>query len=292
MKASLRISMCVIVAVVSNQAMALIQYNDGGTHNISTTINTEVWVDYAIPGAYTTVNLLEGGNISPHSLKAYEDSRVNISGGFVDGYLLAYNNSQVIISAGVLDNNVEACNSSHINFTGGLITSQFYARDTSRVDIFDGLIEHGFYAYDSSQVNMSGGSLNWYLQALGDSQVTISGGEIIGDLVASDNSQMDVYGVSITRDITATKKGVLTIHGTNFEIDGQPFGYGELTSLLGGPHSSEPHRRLTGMLANGTMIDNDFSVGYDAKIVLVPEPATFLVLGLGGLVLRKKHKPL
>jgi len=40
---------------------------------------------------------------------------------------------------------------------------------------------------------------------------------------------------------------------------------------------------MTGTLASGDIINNQFRIGNTAKIVLIPEPATFLLLGLGGL---------
>ena len=77
--------------------------------------------------------------------------------------------------------------------------------------------------------------------------------------------------------------------GSDFAVDGQPVGYGELTSVYGGGWNNEPWRRLTGKLDNGDTIDNDFRIGYDAKIVLTPEPATLLLLGLGAVMVRRKR---
>jgi hypothetical protein len=42
------------------------------------------------------------------------------------------------------------------------------------------------------------------------------------------------------------------------------------------------------MLTNGDPINNDFYIATNASIVLVPEPATLLLLGLGAVMLRKK----
>ncbi|MBA7632239.1 hypothetical protein ES703_39782 [subsurface metagenome] len=63
-----------------------------------------------------------------------------------------------------------------------------------------------------------------------------------------------------------------TIIGSDFAVDGQPFGYGELTSI--GYNGNEPNRRLTGVLASGDLLDNNFCIyGDNAKIVLTPIPA-------------------
>lgn len=84
----------------------------------------------------------------------------------------------------------------------------------------------------------------------------------------------------------------LTIYGSDFAFDGQPFGYGELTSILGGSYSNEPSRHLSGTLANGNSIDNDFYIGSDVSIVLTHEPSMLLLLGLGSLMLARRHSQL
>jgi len=82
--------------------------------------------------------------------------------------------------------------------------------------------------------------------------------------------------------------GILQIKGSDFAVNGQPFGYGELTSILGGRLDDEHSRHLTGTLANGDPLDNDFYIGYDAKIVLTYELSTIVVLTLGIFTLRTK----
>ena len=90
-------------------------------------------------------------------------------------------------------------------------------------------------------------------------------------------------------ELVSGNSAILTVHGSNFAVDRQPSGYGELTSILGGYSYDEPVRHLTGTLANGEPIDNDFYIGYDAKIILIPEPATLLLLGFGAVMVRKRR---
>jgi hypothetical protein len=106
---------------------------------------------------------------------------------------------------------------------------------------------------------------------------------------ASDSSQVDISGGVIGSYLVFWDSAIVTIHGSNFAVDGQAFDYGELASIYGGSTSLEPVRRLTGTLVSGEPIDNHFYIGHDAKIFLVPEPTTLLLLGLGAIMVRRKH---
>jgi hypothetical protein len=75
----------------------------------------------------------------------------------------------------------------------------------------------------------------------------------------------------------------ITIDGSNFAIDGTPLG--EITTILG---TGGSFRRLTGTLANGDIINNQFRISDDAKLFLVPEPATLLLLGFGAVMMVMK----
>jgi len=228
-----------------------VQFKDGLTHDIDYTIYTSVWVDNMAPGMQTTVNLLPSGYIH-FDLRGYNESRLNITGGKIGEWLFAFDSSRVTISGGEIGKDLAACFSSQVTMTGGSIGDDLEA-------------------YNSSQVTMTGGSIGDDLEAYDSSQVTMSGGTIGGGLFA------DYYGI-------------LTIQGSDFAVDGVPFGYGELTSILGGHWLFEPSRHLSGVLASGDLLDNDFYIGHSAKIVLVPEPATILLLGLGGLAVLRRRK--
>ncbi len=231
-------------------------FNDGGTHNIDYLISPHVYVDYEAPGMQTTVNLLAGGSVGQGSgwnLYGYNDCHINVSGGAIGGYLYAFDNSQVDISGGWIGEGLEALDNSQVVFSGGTIGRELHAHGSSQVDISGGTIDFHLYTYDNSQVNISGGTI-------GSSYLLV------------ENSS------------------VLSIEGSDFAVDGQLFGYGELSSIYGGSWLDEGWRRLTGTLASGGTIDNDFAIGHDASIVLIPEPATLLLLGLGGLALLRNRR--
>lgn len=159
------------------------------------------------------------------------------------------------------------------------------------VNLLDGSrIDYWLEPYGDSRVNIIGAySGRLGLRAYDRSQVEISAGWMGDYLQAWDNTRIDMFGGSMLGELVSGNSAILTVHGSNFAIDGQPFGYGELTSMLGGYSYDEPVRHLTGTLANGETIDNDFYIGHDAQIVLIPEPATLLLLALGAVMLRRKR---
>ena len=218
---------------------AVIEFNDGGTHNIDYGIDDKVRVDYQAPEMYTTVNVLDGGGAD--EISGYENSRINVSGGSMGG-LLTYGSSQAEASSGLIGC-VETYDSSQLAISGGSTTVVIYLHvaDSSRVDISGGNVE-----------NLS---VNDY------SLVNISGGYILDDLYLYDQSQIKIFGY-------------------DFTVDGQPVNYGELFAGQG---------HLTGTLLSGDLIDNDFYIGRDAKIILIPEPTTVFLLGIGGLFLKRRR---
>ena len=254
--------MVVALSVATSPVLALVEFKDGGIHNIDYEINDEVWVDWqAPPGMFTIVNWLPGGTITYYEMKAYEDSIINLSGGSIGGWLYAYDRSQVIVSAGSIGGTL-SYGSSWLTMTGGSI---------------DG----SSYAYDTSRFSFSGGSIGGILFGYGSSQLTMTGGSIGIDLWAFNSSQVEIFGGTIGGELNLDDFGTFTIHGSDFEVDGVPFGYGELTSLSGGNWIDEPPRQLTGTLLSGEPIANDFYIGHDAKIALVPAPGAVALGSIG-----------
>jgi len=172
---------------------------------------------------------------------------------------------------------------SEVTITGGFIGNHLSASGLSQVSMSGGTVGEDLLAFRNSQVNLSGGWIGWCLRARDSSQVTMSGGSLVCHLYTEDNSQVTLSGGSIGYSLVARDSGILTVIGSDFAVDGEPFGYGELTTILNGCDVSQPGRRLTGILANGDLLDNNFLIyGENATIVLTPIPAPGALL-LGGI---------
>lgn len=155
---------------------------------------------------------------------------------------------------------------------GASISSPYYFRGYghSRINVRGGSINGNFYIADSGQVNISGGSIGSNLHSYDSSQVDISGGEI-GILLLSDQSKIKIFGC-------------------DFAVDGQSVGYGELTSIFGGIWGFEPFRFLTGTLTSNEPINSLFFIGENARIILIPEPASALLMVIGIFALRQRRR--
>jgi len=308
----------VVLFLSACPSLGTIQFRDGRTHDINYRINDNVWVDYGAPYMYTTVNVLDGGDIPMgYSLLGYENSQINIRGGYTY-WLRSYNSSHVNISRGHV-HYLGTNDSSHVNISGGGIDYGLGSSGSSEINVYSGWVDDYLDTYDSSQLNIFGGSVEWLnsnnssqiniyggsVEALNSwessqvnmsggsvasgfrsydsSQVNIKSGSIRSGLNSSGSSQVNISGGSIGGELQLSWQSIITVYGSNFAVDGQPFGYGEITSILGGSPWDEPLRHLTGTLLSSELINNDFRIGYDARIVLIPEPASAITLGLGGL---------
>ncbi len=259
--------MMAVLVIAAGEALGLIEFKDGGTHDIDYEIRDDVRVDWETPGVHTRVNWLSGA-VTLGFLRGYEDSIINISGGSIVESLWAYDRSQVTFSDGSIEDRLFARDSSHVTMSGGWIGLTFQAHENSEAVILGGEVKGGLAAVNHSQVTISGGAIREGLSAYDSSQVGIIGGLIDGELIIWGGSRAAISGGSIASRFLVFDNAVITIYGSHFAVDGQTVAYGELTSVYGGPWYNEPSRHLTGTLASGELLDNDFFIGNVAKIVL------------------------
>jgi hypothetical protein len=116
---------------------------------------------------------------------------------------------------------------------------------------------------DNAVLTMLGGHIEGALRALGAEMITIKGGTIGGNIYLDNQTPIpgDVY-----------------IYGTYFEIDGGEVGPGR--------YSEDGVFKV--ILENGGELDNHIFFSGSNKVVLVPEPATMILLAIGTLYIRKR----
>lgn len=286
-----------VLFMTVSPVVAVIEFNDGQVHEIDYEINDDVWVDYESPGVGTTLNILDGAAVPfPYRLEGWEESIINMSGGSVNR-LKAYDGSRAIVAGGSITGSLAATMGSQVTVCGGAIEG-VGVLGARGVSVSGGSIG-AFSVFGSSEVTISGGSIDTWILITGDSEVAVSGGDV-DVLLAGGSSQVIVSGGAIGGDfgmlnpgygvVELSENAVFTISGSGFAVDGTLVGYTEVSSVYGGEGLYEPVRRLTGTLLSGELIDTDFRIGHDATIVLIPEPASILLLGLGGLFLEVRGR--
>lgn len=172
-----------------------------------------------------------------------------------------------------------------LDVLSGAVMEHLIASENSQVDFYDGSVEGWIYSRDNSVVNIYGGTITTQIAVYKNGSINMTGGEI-GKLWTHDNGKIDLAGGIVNGWMSILQNSNLTIYGSDFKIDNISVGYGDILSVYGG-RSGESERILTGTLANGDPLNTAFYIYESASISLVPEPATLLLFGLGGLVLRK-----
>jgi hypothetical protein len=196
---------------------------------------------------------------------------VNMSGGQVFGGIYSYNSSILNLSGGQV-NTMLTYDTSILNMTGGRL-SQLNLYENSRAYLSrNENTNFDIYARDQSIINFSGTAQGTEVQALNTSIINISGGGIV-DLTAYNIGVISIYGGNIT-NIGAQDNSIVNI-----------FGYDLFKSSTGG---------IGNGFVQGYFNDHSFFNIYFrvpdtySHVNLIPEPITVLLLGVGGLFLRKK----
>jgi hypothetical protein len=138
-------------------------------------------------------------------------------------------------------------------------------------------------------VNVHDANIAGSLSALGHSRVTLSGGTIGGDLFSFGAAEVLYMGGQVEGRLEIYYGASITIAGSDFFINEAPIAPGQYYS-----HDLGYLRRatLSGKLASGESFSNQiyFNDYYRPKLILIPEPTTLLLLGLGGLALLRNRK--
>ena len=211
----------------------------------------------------------------------YETSQAFIVSGGAVNYLHAYNYSTTNVSSGSVRNYLHAYDYSTTNVSGGSI-SALKTYNYSTANVSDGFLNY-LEAYDSSAANVSGGSLSG-LYPRGFSTVNVSGGSVSNMLEAYDSSTVNISGGFIGSNngsLWACDYSIVNFSGQNFH-------YGSGLTIDG-------LRVLGTGILSGEWFDGTpwaTTIGRNdpgAMIMVTPEPATLLLLGLGVVIMRKKR---
>jgi len=165
---------------------------------------------------------------------------------------------------------------------------------------------------NKNTITISSGILdggNVAIDTHGDNIATVDGGTIIGDIAANNNSRIFVSGGSLSDDLYGYDDGIVEVsgglidgifgvfdsgtiyfYGNGFSVGGQDLSYGDSLRDYGTLTGDYLNGTITGTLLDSLVLNNNFCIwaSTDADIIVVPEPSTLLLLGLGGLFLRSK----
>ena len=169
------------------------------------------------------------------------------------------------------------------------IDVDFYTDST----IQDGAIYNMVRIYDTppetTTVDMYGGGVNSF-RTYDTSTLNIYGGGVLGEIIAGNSSVVNIYGGSVTcHSLAVMDLSTLNIYGGNFSSTNSPSFSESSTVDIHGYDFNYDGWSLTGFLQDGSsFIFTELSPSNYAHINLIPEPATFLLFGLGVLLLRKR----
>jgi hypothetical protein len=199
---------------------------------------------------HTTVDMT-GGFIVDDGIRVHNAATFNFSGGRPGG-ILARDYSTVNLTDGVSAASV--INHATVNISGNASVVMATSGGSGIFNVYGGNISNGVLVYATGVVNVYGGIID-YLSGSDSSVFNLRGGLITSYLAAGSSAAINVFGY----DLAKTNAG-----GT--------YGYGQ----------------ITGFWQDGSQftLDLNYSGTYSA-VNLIPEPTTFLLLGVGTFLLRK-----
>ena len=173
---------------------------------------------------------------------------------------------------GGLVDSMAAFDESTVNVSGGYV-STLNSYEFSTVNAFGGFV-HSLWAYDTGTANVWGDAGMISLGARESGVVNMSGGTT-ENLGAGESGTVNVYGGLVTRGLNAWDFGVVNIYGYDLVKAGSGGHYG------------------CGQVYGFFMDDSTFTIDFSTQetyshVNLVPEPSSLILLGLGGLMIKRK----
>ncbi len=285
------VSIAILLTAACSVSAELI-WADGQHHIVDTYIADSLGVSgyMKVDGTWyeTTVDILDngdiGGNVSVGSLGI-----VNLAGGLIQGNLNGNADAgNINVSGGTILGYVEVTGVTPLHISSADIGGNvYYGLSNDLFSITDStiggdIITAAVNSSDWRDILISNTVVNGMLKSVVAPKMTVSDSLLQTGIQASSFSYFSIVDSGITGDVIADASAIIRIEGENFEVDSIDFAYGGLSGFGSG--------HVTGFSNNGQLIDFDFSISDSAEIILVPEPTTLILYGLGGLVLRKRRE--
>ncbi len=144
--------------------------------------------------------------------------------------------------------------------------------DDTIVDMFDFAWVLNVTTHNESTFNVYGGMIDGLLTCSDSSFINIDDGDL-GTITVEEFGNVDIHS-GVINALSATGGSInLYAYDITYDPTGGYFGEGELTGRY---------------YKNDNFFAYDLHEGVYPYITIIPEPATFLLVGLGGLLLRKR----
>lgn len=245
----------------------------------------EMWELHAYDSSTVTVN--RAAPRWENRLRTHDSSVAQLNGGYTWDVEVSDSSTLLVDGGGMGD--FTARDSSTVTFNEGGLFYYGHAGDSSVVTVNGGTL-YGLGGNDSSLVTINGGNVFdfslqgesvaamrggtaeiGFVQTGGSSSFTMTGGTLRGSFFESfrDDSVLAFEGGSVAGVWLVFDASHITFVGSDFEVDGSPVPYGELSAQMG---------LLGGTLALGGSVDILFFQGgfddgrrvYSGTITLVP----------------------
>lgn len=216
---------------------------------------------------------------------------------WVDRYTNNYPGTSLrILTGGEIGGFVYAYHHSHVTLDGASVGGGLWTHGASTATVERGTVSYGLAALENSSIDLHGGVIDDLVHAADESSFNMHGGDVYG-ILATKHGEFNLRGGTIATLLVTRENATVYVYGSGFEVTTTngtlPLSYGDRLSDYGILANDSLNNYLTGTLSgileDGTGINNVFNIYDTSDIVIVPEPISLLVLALGGAaVLRRK----
>ncbi len=196
-----------------------------------------------------------------------------------------------------LDYNMPGNPGTHVDIVDGGEVTLARAHNRSSITMNGGTVVRHLQATDDSSIIFSGGTVGGVLHATDNGRITMTGGHSANRVQAVGESRITMSGGSVGNSLNVYYSGTIYLDGTDFEVNGIELTNGDKLSDFVPLVEDDDHDKyigtITGTLADQSPLNTAFFIfnteiyAGTADIYIIPEPCSLVLLGLGGLVLRR-----